>query len=1168
MNQKALRQEMEFPPLLNLQEDKPRIASDFRSVEHNNSPYIDGMLMPLWKKESTFTNQPVYDYKNNRYEIKDGWLTKNDEDLFPIEDNHFEVEDVTEDFSQYLGFDFAEDGTLASMKWDSDLNQIIMTFGTNVYTSGAIFVNGTILASRVRVVKNPNTNDNFAIGVVIGESGGYHFMVYIRMAPNPSPVVTTSTGITWCQIQPKADWTAQFNQYEHYVSNPSPIIQICNPLQNVWAVSIISNYGEVLYTRDTSYFNFVEWSGTFVSGLNWKPAVGSTTETITNYLLTTFSFSNQQSSQQEALNVYKRGDTWYLVSAPDTPVPDQQSLDFNPKLVPNQTIEYQGVTYPVYQVFRFFNRCYFRVLADDPHGIAASILVHFNDGQQVNLTLVNNYAETTVSNYTWKPFTIRSTDAILTFDGTYYIEYTNRNYTVTKETTPTQTTLGYNTAPNIFLDNGNMYSLYTIPEANLSASAMPLTLQENTMVVESGKLTGWDGTYYYFNAIEAHIVDAYTIYPRSNSAAIAQNFWNSSTKYASPGVRTPYDIYVAKTAAETFTAAVKYTEYSNSNCSDMLYYAGTCPRNDQKFYKYATNNSEDVAWFNPGGFRAPLKGNWNILYYVDSTGAVGVQGISYSRDNNHMGTLVCPIQSLTKAQYIAASNDCVIYKDGHNHWYKVEVKDGAQLSSVFDRRFIVVNTTGYWNMWDEENYRKFHYATDYNNRTKLGLLRTTYRNTASWYLTESKTKTFVTAINPNYNILPRLAVTSLIPGANALAHLIMSEHYEANIYSYGTTAEESREVQAMEIYAQGNDTTNAACQYQFSLKNIGLILQIYSDPNLLGTSYSDSKAILAVADIMSKFINGAGNHDLIVENKSKYSLTYNNQNKPIFIYSLSQGIDVDNAQWFFVIQGQYYAVIADKLYAMIYSNGTISQSDAIVDIPNLYYVGSTPAVAFFVNPYTKQVYSFTGDANLQKIFDASKYHFQFTLPEKELKHWYDSSTQSIYVATDEGLLIFGPDNTYCLEDYKNVLDIEFVDGDIHIIEFGKEATLRYYHDIEDYKPEQTILETSFFGLGANEVTTIDRWQIVLYDPEHKEQDILLQVRSLTDVSTQAEEKKIHIDANGWDKYTHSALISYVPKLIKGKGIRLTVKTISAIQSIVPHVADQKTTQPTNQKFSV
>ena len=165
-------------------------------------------------------------------------------------------------------------------------------------------------------------------------------------------------------------------------------------------------------------------------------------------------------------------------------------------------------------------------------------------------------------------------------------------------------------------------------------------------------------------------------------------------------------------------------------------------------------------------------------------------------------------------------------------------------------------------------------------------------------------------------------------------------------------------------------------------------------------------------------------------------------------------------------------------------------------------------------------------------------------------------------------MVFGPQNTYCLEEFTNVKDMEFVDGNIHIVEPEKVTTLRYYHDIEDFVPYSIKLETSFYGLGSQEITSIDRWQIVLYDPEHKEQDVYLQVRSLTDVSTQAEEKKMHITSNMWDKWSHSVLISFTPKLIKGKGIRLSLKTDSCIFSITPHIQDIKTSQPTKSNFSI
>jgi hypothetical protein len=146
--------------------------------------------------------------------------------------------------------------------------------------------------------------------------------------------------------------------------------------------------------------------------------------------------------------------------------------------------------------------------------------------------------------------------------------------------------------------------------------------------------------------------------------------------------------------------------------------------------------------------------------------------------------------------------------------------------------------------------------------------------------------------------------------------------------------------------------------------------------------------------------------------------------------------------------------------------------------------------------------------------------------------------------------------------------MEFISGDIHIVDSDKITTLRYYNDVDGQEDLPIDIETSFYGLGANEITSIDRWQIVLYDPEHREQDIELQVRSLTDITTLAESKKIHINKKDWDNWSHSVLISFVPKLIKGKGIRLSIKAHSAIQTIVPHVMDNKASTTTKPKFEM
>ena len=309
---------------------------------------------------------------------------------------------------------------------------------------------------------------------------------------------------------------------------------------------------------------------------------------------------------------------------------------------------------------------------------------------------------------------------------------------------------------------------------------------------------------------------------------------------------------------------------------------------------------------------------------------------------------------------------------------KISIEEGAILTSVFDNHYIVVNTTSYWNMWDAENDMKFHFATDYNNRAIMGQTRTEFRNSISTYFIELDRRKYATCINQGYNTLPRYPVVSMLPSSFALGQSLKENDISVNVKTYFCTTSEAREVQPINIYYQGTNISDSSIRYICSIKVFTAGNIIYRDGNIADVAYNDKSSILYPPDIFTTYINGAGNNDFAVENNAKYPLVYNNQNKPIFLYSIPGGVDYEDVKWFFVIQGQYYAVIGEKLYAMIYNSGTISQSDAIVDIRDLKFVGNTPAIAFFVNPYTKQVYSFTGDANLQQIFDSSKYNFKFS----------------------------------------------------------------------------------------------------------------------------------------------------------------------------------------------
>ena len=75
-------------------------------------------------------------------------------------------------------------------------------------------------------------------------------------------------------------------------------------------------------------------------------------------------------------------------------------------------------------------------------------------------------------------------------------------------------------------------------------------------------------------------------------------------------------------------------------------------------------------------------------------------------------------------------------------------------------------------------------------------------------------------------------------------------------------------------------------------------------------------------------------------------------------------------------------------------------------------------------------------------------------------------------------------------------------------------------------------------------------------------EITVGVRTITDITVKSEEKTFKITPDMWDKWSNSVLIRYVPKLQKGQGIRLYLKTPMVVQRIVPHIMDMQTGTPT------
>ena len=92
-----------------------------------------------------------------------------------------------------------------------------------------------------------------------------------------------------------------------------------------------------------------------------------------------------------------------------------------------------------------------------------------------------------------------------------------------------------------------MYALYKIPEAGTTSGSMPISVPQNTLIVESADLDDYsDWTAFTINIIESHLVNQYTTILRSNSVGVAQNFWASSLTMSSSNMKAPWNLYVNK----------------------------------------------------------------------------------------------------------------------------------------------------------------------------------------------------------------------------------------------------------------------------------------------------------------------------------------------------------------------------------------------------------------------------------------------------------------------------------------------------------------------------------------------------------------------------------------------------------------------------------------------
>lgn len=542
-----------------------------------------------------------------------------------------------------------------------------------------------------------------------------------------------------------------------------------------------------------------------------------------------------------------------------------------------------------------------------------------------------------------------------------------------------------------------------------------------------------------------------------------------------------------------------------------------------------------------GVFFFDIWGRFRLL----ASGTGQIQGISYSKDVSHIGTLLTSWGSVdgSKNIYIQSRNQInprVIYFDSDsNKWTIIthyESTVPTQFTIIGD--YAVFNTDAEINCININTGKKIHWASDWNNRINVQC-NLNWRGTLNSLISSSYN---VTNENPmlissgqNVNWLNGHEISSAVFAPTITYRNIgLGGYLDWVVQGVGANTVDLNYVDVYKDYKYINtivsnelDSTNgqvSTTSIQSSLTdtiypsevryNIPLFFDVISSPY----------------DLTIVRFGETGFLVMYYDTKIRYQ------------YLASSIANFENV---FIIQGQAYGITRNKIYSISYGNNTIQSIQPITTIEGLQYIGATIYNAYFYSPTARIIYSFGADNNLT-VFSQADTFAEITGAS------YIPATGSILIGVNE---VEGETETGCLyvlNERFGIYRINDIDGFKYasylndnsvgcITTENKLYRLKYEED-ETFTKKDIILDTAFYGAGSNVVSVNDCWYIRVTDPEHNSGEIKLSVSTLTDIGRQTETRTFKIKATDWDELTDTVYIRFQPKLQRAVGVSLHVES--------------------------
>lgn len=577
---------------------------------------------------------------------------------------------------------------------------------------------------------------------------------------------------------------------------------------------------------------------------------------------------------------------------------------------------------------------------------------------------------------------------------------------------------------------------------------------------------------------------------------------------------------------------VPYTEDNEEKkyITTLLYDSGFANSNGGVLMQTGYNESGGI---NVGSLSQNNK--WRILYNNNL-----LAGISWSNDVDTIGTLVT--DWLTVSKILNCTENDVYYLNNAGsvvHISKVSTSVNGNSYDVIRDRFIVINTTSYYNCYDLKTKQKTHWASDWNNRAFEGILVpgmlqiTVSNNSILDNLSINEVVSMASAQNANYEMTLGRGVSSAVFPPEVLNNVAIPK----TLIVRGQTSE------PIDFYRADE---GLAVIYTKSFKNN----VFYKDTQLEGALYpvSDtaSSSVMYNPNIFTQFVRTYNNNDMMISDGTAYPLMKYNGDV-VMLALLTKGLE--NMQNIFVLQTLYYGIGDGKIWEIYYDNNTITNYQAIIDVKGMRYLGQLPTEALFWSPLNRSIYSFTGDAILKQLWhcnDISTIHSTF----------YNPATQELFISTNIGLLCVSNSYTYLLDDVLNVQSMFFyndsfyIDGYDYSNDNPPQLIEKYWkvsYEHSENMDGKVHFATKYFGSIANQKIHINAVYVKLYNDWVSQNNKVFKIKetTVTDKSTTTTYKECNIDWDN-DKWGY---VRYQPQYQKGSSISFDVVSDAPIISM-------------------